>query len=155
MEKPIKDPRDKHILFYFIAFFLLIIVVNSVFAYLAVTTRTGLVVDNPYERGLDYNQTLRKATLQPELNQNVQYNDGVLLWTLANKDNIPLDNATVTARIIRQVHDGYDFDITLEHRGGGIYETVLDLPMKGAWLAKLSSKWNNNQYQTTHEFIAK
>ncbi len=139
----------------FILFFGVIVVVNAIFAYMAISTQTGVVTKNSYEKGLAYNELLEKAKLQPKLSQKLSYNDGVLRWALADEGGAPLVDAVVNAKIIRPVQDGYDFNIELNHNGGGIYEAELSLPLKGLWEARLSSKWNNKQYQATQKFIAK
>jgi nitrogen fixation protein FixH len=78
----------------------------------------------------------------------VSYSDGVLRWTL------PIINASVTAGIMRSVRDGYDFDIALKHIGNGVYEAKPAMPLPGAWTAKLKATWNNETFQTNHDFIA-
>lgn len=148
-------PSDKWIPWYFVLFFAVIAMVDGVFVYVAVTTQTGVVTEQAYEKGLAFNETLEKAKSQPALNDKVAYRDGVLRWTLANASKTPIVNADVTAKIVRPVQGGFDFDIVLQHKGAGIYEAVLDAPLPGQWSAKLRSIWNNKQYQTTHLFMVK
>ncbi len=155
MKTDVKGTGGKLILLYFVAFFGVIIAVNVVFMYFAVTTFTGLVTEDPYEKGLAYNKVLEKAKAQPKLIQNAVYENGVLRWSLSDEDNISLDSAAVTAQIMRPVKSGFDFEVKLEYKGGNIYEAKLDLPMHGAWVAKLSAKWDKKQYQTTYNFVAK
>ena len=154
-EPRVKDPRDKWIPIYFVMFFAVIICLDSIFVYIAISTQTGVVTEHAYKKGLSYNEVLDKAKAQPNINQTATYQDGVLRWQLSDKDGRPLTNVSVNAKIIRAVHDGVDFEITLNHVGGGIYEATPTLPMNGLWLAKLSGKWNNQHYQTAHEFMVK
>lgn len=151
----VKDPRDKWIPIYFVMFFAVIVCLDSIFVYIAISTQTGVVTENAYKKGLNYNELLDKAKAQPDIKQTVTYNNGVLRWQLADKHGQPLTNVIVNAKIIRTVHDGLDFEITLNHIGDGVYEGALKLPMDGRWLAKLSGKWKNKQYQIAHEFMAK
>ena len=153
--RAVKDPRDKWILIYFVMFFAVIAILDSIFVYLAVSTHTGVVTDQAYERGLAFDELVEKAESQPAIVQNVEYKDGVLRWVLSDEENMPIENAEVNAKIVRPVHGGHDFDIRLQYIGEGMYESALDLPLKGAWRAKLSSKWDNGQYQTTYDFLAK
>lgn len=141
--------KDKYILFAFLAFFGVVFTVDAIFIYTAITTQTGIVTEKAYEHGLNYNKTLLEAKSQLNLNDKVSFNNGVLKWDL------DINNADVTARIIRPIQDGHDFNIVLNHKGNGIYEATLDLPFKGLWEVKLSSKWNNKTYKTTHQFIVK
>jgi nitrogen fixation protein FixH len=76
--------------------------------------------------------------------------DGVLRWQLQG-----VEDAVVSARIRRPVRDGYDFDIVLENKGNGVYEAQFNLPLPGQWTAILKSIWNNQQFQTTHELMAR
>ena len=148
MEQVIKKSDGRFILMCFVAFFALIVVVNSIFIYMALNTHSGVVTQQPYEKGLAYNETLAKAKTQPDLEHTVSYESGVLRWSL------PMGNAVVNANIVRPVQDGYDFEIPLKHMGGGIYEANPTLPLKGAWTAKLKAIWDDKQFQTSHDFIA-
>lgn len=153
-EHPQKDKKkDKYILFAFLAFFGVVFSVDAVFIHTALTTQTGVVTEQAYERGLNYNKLLNEANSQPDLKDDISFNNGVLRW------NLDISNAEVQARIIRPIQDGYDFDIVLNHKDNGIYEASLDLPFKGLWEAKLDSKWKNQgqwqTYKTTHQFIVK
>ncbi|MEZ5690885.1 MAG: FixH family protein [Rickettsiales bacterium] len=59
--------RDRIIPWYFVMVFLLVFAINGVFAYVAITTNKGVVTDNAYEKGLDYNhivQEVRKLKAQ-------------------------------------------------------------------------------------------
>ncbi|MGH1375512.1 MAG: FixH family protein [Alphaproteobacteria bacterium] len=150
-----RDPKDKWILFYFIAFFATFFSVDALFVYLALNTHTGVIEERSYEKGLAYNEVLKRAETQPNLQEKVSYADGVLRWKIADVEGTPITKASVTAEIIRQVQDGHDFNVTLDHQKNGIYETRLSLPLQGKWLARLNSTWNNTQYQTTHQFIVK
>ena len=150
-----QDSYGKRVLLYFVMFFGVIIVVNAVFIYSALNSFTGVVTENPYEKGLAYNETLAKAKEQPKMNDRVSYNNGILQWNLVDNENIAIDTATVTASLVRPVQDGYDFDTTLKNAGNGEYKATLDLPLKGLWQAHLKATWNNTQYQTTYEFQAK
>ncbi len=159
MEQVIRDPKDKRILFYFIAFFGLIFVVNGIFAYMAIHTQTGVVTEHAYEKGLDYNALLDQAKNQPKLREKVTYAPPVLRWKILSESGRFIDKATVRAKLVRPVQEGHDFDITLSYKGRGIYEAPLKLPFKGLWVAKLESQWTENKkaktYKTTHQFIVK
>ena len=149
MNDAIKKSDGWFILICFVMFFGLIIVVNSIFIYQAINTNSGVVIAQPYEKGLGFNKTLEKARSQPDIEKKVFYKAGILRWEL------PVNNAVVTAKILRPVQDGYDFDIILTHIGGGVYETKPALPMPGAWTAKMKATWDNQEFQISHDFIAK
>lgn len=152
MEEAVKkrtpDPRDKWIPRYFVIFFIVLACLDSIFVYLAVSTQTGLVTEKPYEKGLAFDSILNKAKNQPALDHRVSYENGALRWGL------PVENATVTAAIIRPVQAGYDFEIELIYMGSGLYEAQPQVPLPGAWTAHLKAIWDNTEFQTTHNFLA-
>lgn len=154
-----KSPKDKYILFAFLAFFGIIFSVDAFFIYKAITTQTGVVSERAYEKGLHYNQILQEAEKQPLIEDKVIFENGVLGWDLRNLEDADEKSAEVTARIIRPIQEGYDFDVTLENKGNNIYQAQIDLPFKGLWEAKLERKWNGKEgwqtYKTTYQFIVK
>jgi nitrogen fixation protein FixH len=152
-EKIHKDPKNKYILWAFLAFFGTFITVDAFFVYKAVTTQTGVVTERPYEKGLAYNKVLIEAKNQPDILQKAAFEDGVLSWVLSNKDGTPIEHAVVHARIVRPVQGGYDFDVTLAHVGGGTYEAQPTFAMKGQWHAHLKAVWDEKTYRTKFEFL--
>lgn len=148
MEQTVQNPKDKWIPRYFFIFFAVIFVLDGIFVYLAVSTQTGVVTKQPYEKGLAYNETLKKAKAQPVIENSVTFENGILRWV------IPVSNATVTGFVIRPVQAGYDFNITLEQVEEGVYEARPNMPLPGHWIVKLSARWNNQQYQTSYKLIA-
>lgn len=149
MSQTKKRHDGRFVLMCFVTFFAVIIIVNTIFIYAALNTHSGVVTQKPYETGLAFNEVLNKAKAQPDLKHKVSYENGSLRWKL------PMNNASVTASLVRRVQDGKDFDITFQNMGNGIYEAQPDMPLAGAWTAKLKAEWNNKTFQTSHDFIAK
>lgn len=57
-----KTPNDNiRIPLYFIAAFLVVFVVNGFFVYQAINTNHGVVTENAYEKGLDYNRIVKEV----------------------------------------------------------------------------------------------
>jgi nitrogen fixation protein FixH len=149
------DPnKGTWVLLSFVAFFALIVAVNTVFISTALNTHSGVVTEKPYEKGLAFDQTLELARAQPDIQQKAEFHDGVLQWSLRDSNGQPI-TAEVNATLVRTVKDGYDFQVKLEHKGDGVYETPLDLPLKGRWEARLKAQWKTLQYQTRYPFVAK
>jgi len=48
--------RDRIIPLYFVAFFVVIAIFDGIFVYLATSTHSGVVTENAYQKGLNYNQ---------------------------------------------------------------------------------------------------
>lgn len=149
--EPVSEKKDAWIPYLLIPFFAVIFAVNGVFIYFALKTHTGVVSDEAYKEGLAYNQVLERAAADANLNMQdeVAYTDGHLTWTLRTRDGAPIATSEAKARFIRAVQDGYDFDVTLQNKGKGVYSAPIKAPLPGAWTVKLDAKWDNQQYQTT------
>lgn len=149
-----KDPRDKRILWYFLAFFGFIICADAIFATIAIRTQTGLVTEQPYQKGLKYNEILDQAKAEKKLVDKVEFKEGGLRWSLSYPDGSPLLDAVVSAHLFRPVQEGHDFDITLQHTGNGQYVASPAFPLKGAWEAQLKASWNTHEtYHKTAPLI--
>ena len=154
MLKSILAPeKGTWVLLCFIAFFALIVVVNTVFVSTALNTHSGVVTDQPYEKGLAFNETLAEAHAQPAVKHEPSWEGNMLRWTLLDENGQPID-ADVTALLFRSVKDGSDFAVALQPDGQGVYKAELDLPMKGRWEAQLKAVWNSSQYQTRFTFVS-
>jgi nitrogen fixation protein FixH len=138
----------------FLSFFGVIVLVNTVFITTALTTHSGVVTKQPYEKGLAYNDILKTALAQPDLEQKALFEDGILRWSLKDEAGDVVD-AKVTARLVRPVDDGLDFEVVLTQISSGVYETDLELPIKGSWEALLRAEWKTQIYQTRFSLIAK
>lgn len=66
----------KKVLFYFIAFFLVFAAVDIFFVYKALQSNTGIVVENPYQVGVQYNDIIEKAREEKAANDKNQPGTG-------------------------------------------------------------------------------
>ncbi len=145
----------KIILFCFLGFFGTVTLVNSIFIYAALRSNTGVVTENAYEKGLAYNKVLLAAANQPDLKDKLNYQDGVISWSLSDAEGAPVTGGKVTASFIRPVQDGADFLVPLAETSPGTYEATPKIPLQGLWTTRLEIKWNNKQYQTAQDIIVK
>ena len=155
MAESIKELKGSTVLIWFVAFFGIITLVNSVFIYTALHTHSGLVTENPYEEGLAYNERLDDIRHQPALDAHMSYEEGVFFWQVRDETGAPLDNAEVSAIVTRPVQSHNNYELALTPSGNGVYTTALDLPYKGNWKVELNAKWDNQHYQKTYRFTAK
>ena len=59
--------RDTKIIpLYFVIAFLVVFAVNGLFVYLATSTNSGLVVEDPYERGLEFDRIVSEVRKQKQ-----------------------------------------------------------------------------------------
>ena len=121
-QSPHSKPIDRWIPWMFVAFFVVIAMVDAVFVTFAIKTRPGTVTEQAYEKGLAYNATLDAAEKQKALGWTdvTTYEDGILSFTLKDKDGKPLSGAEVTAKITRPVAEGYDSTVKLAQTGEGV-----------------------------------
>ena len=56
--------RDRLIPWYFVMAFAVVFVVNGIFIYMAMQTHNGIVTENPYEKGLAYEQIVQEVKQQ-------------------------------------------------------------------------------------------
>ncbi|PIR34034.1 MAG: hypothetical protein COV36_01470 [Alphaproteobacteria bacterium CG11_big_fil_rev_8_21_14_0_20_44_7] len=133
-------PSDKYIPLYIVAFFAVIFAVNAVFVYLATSTHTGVVTEDAYEKGLDYNKTIELVDKQNEsgIEGQILVEDGYIIFK-----SIMLE-ADVTAYITRPTQDGYDYEIKLLG-DKGYFRGKANFPMKGQWEIRVVAKWQENQ----------
>jgi nitrogen fixation protein FixH len=151
-----KMPKNgQFILLCFLGFFGFIGAVDAYFVYTALTTNTGMVTEQPYEKGLAYNDILNKAKHQPEIKEESSYENGVFLWQANSMDGSPLEKADISVKFYRTVQDGYDFEKKLSESGNGLYQSKIDFPLPGIWIAKVNAQWNKKTYLASHQIMVK
>ncbi len=148
-----KPLSGKRVFLYFLMFFGSISMVDAFFVYSAISTHTGVVTENPYEKGLAYNKILEQAKQQKNINviSTQVYENGVLSMTLHDRDGRAIENAAITAKIIQPIKNGKSKDVILEYSGNGLYTVVFQDAVVGHWRAHLEAIWNNQDYQKTIE----
>lgn len=124
----------------FVAFFVVIFLMNGVFLYFAISTHSGLETESAYEEGLRYNEKIEAAAGENALGWRVAIDaerteggETRLTVTLTDRDGRPLSGREVTARFARPVKAGDDLGVVLTARGHGRYETETNLPFPGQW----------------------
>jgi len=157
---PQSTPRksDKFIPFYFVAFFLFLFAADGFMAYLAVSTHTGVIEENAYERGVDYNKTLAEKSMQKDSgwSSTILLTDGQSLgFDLADRDGIKISGAKVTADIVRPASAGDDFTQDLfETEAPGHYATKISFPEKGVWEIRIRAEKDGTLYKKYKRVIA-
>lgn len=151
------NKRDKWIPWYFVAFFAVLAVMDGIFVYLATNTHTGVVTEQAYDRGLNYNETVEAAEAQAALGWQgaISYSsNGILTFDLSAND-APLVGAEVVAEFTRPTHNGVDFSIPLVDLYNGRYQALVDFPLDGVWDARVFVTWKQQQYQQGKRLIVR
>ncbi len=121
-------------------FFLVVLIANATMIYIGMTTWTGLVSEDYYEEGRNYNRNIAAAEAQAALGWQLDLEarlvagfEGELTVTLRDRTGAPIGDATVTADFVRPTSEGNDFSVALAARGEGIYRAPFTLPLTGLW----------------------
>jgi len=147
---------DKYIPWYFVAFFAVFLSFDAVFYYMASTSHTGVVVENSYQHGLDYNDVVSAAETQTALGWQSEItftNTGQLELQLNNTGGDPVTAATVTARFFRPTQAGGDFTIALNDTGSGLYRSDQINAAPGQWEIRVYVLWKQQHYQVNKRVL--
>lgn len=130
---------------------------NMIMIFMAADNNPGLVVDNFYERGQDYEKNMLKRrarnpgwNMQLELpNLIEQVNQPVTCrLTVHDKSGQPVTPESVTFYAYRPSDAGQDFSIPMGQIKPGVYEAEIRFPLLGAWDTLVSVKQGEDEYST-------
>lgn len=157
MTPHIKKKSDKWIPWYFVAFFAGLAILNVIFIIIAVSTHRGVVTENAYEKGINYNKTIAEAQRQEELGWkgDINFNRSALSFTLKDSSGNFIADADVAAYLFRVAEAGSDFTLPLAYVGNGRYYTDIIFPFKGQWDIRIIAKWQEQKYQQTRRIVVK
>jgi len=137
----------RHVLFGLLGFFGLVFAANGAFIFLALDSFSGLSTENAYQRGLDYNETLRAAETQRALGWRVEVTSEALgagrhriAVDFLDKRGAPLDDLAVDGSLRRPTQDGQDRPIALARVAPGRYSVDVSLPLAGQWDLVLAAR---------------
>jgi nitrogen fixation protein FixH len=143
-ENPLKKSKIPYIFF---AFFGVILVVNIFYIYLSKTTWRGLATEDSYQKGLNYNQTIKqvaaqkelgwklKIKIQPLLRKTLEKNEPRkinLVIQLEDKNLQVINDATISVEFKRPTQEGFDFSQNINF-SNGVYQAEITFPLKGQW----------------------
>ena len=154
-------PRDLWIPWLIAAFFGIVVLANGVMVYLAMSSFTGLQTEGPYNRGLAYNRVLEAERAERSLGWRVTVEFGPtgdrrghIVVHARDAAGAPLDDAVVTARLVRPTQTGYDMQVTLAARNGGIYAADVELPLPGLWEIQTQIVHRSDVYRSAQRTVA-
>ncbi len=148
----------------FVAAMVMVVCVNGLLAYLAVSTWTGLETKNYYDRGLRYNDTLAAAEEQDARGWTMDWTgtpataagDGAnLAVTFRDRSGRPIEDLVVEAILIRPTQEGLDTVHVLSHEGNGIYAGPVVVPLPGQWDARIHARRRGETFQASRRLLVK
>ncbi len=134
----------RHALMGMIVFFGIIFAANAAFLYSALSTYTGVVSNEPYRKGLNYNERIAADRAQHELG----WSSEMMLATGGNgldivmKDRAgnPVTGLAFEGRIGRPATEAMDIALTVKERAPGHYSATFDTLTHGAWQIDVTAK---------------
>ena len=151
--------RYRWIPWIFVGFFLVVFTVNGIFVYFATTSWVGLVTENPYDRGLNYNEILAAKAAQEQLGwtHGLSFErtgqvdlgvTGILTLSLKGRDGTGLNGATVKVVAERPGRYSQAFALYLDQAGDGRYAASVELPLPGQWQVRLAAQKGEDSYRS-------
>lgn len=149
-------------LFVMVGVFLL---VNLVFIVMAVISNPGLVVDDYYERGRDYEKnvvsrhrahdTLNWQT-RLELPQHIESGaQNMFRFSAVDERGVFIMDADVRFVIYRPSDAAADFELPVNQVAPGLYQTPVHLPLPGVWDLTVKVRHNEDVYYQTRRLFVK
>ncbi len=128
-----------------------VIAVNGVLITMAFRTFPGLVVQRPYDRGIAYNDELRRNQAQTALGWQVstRYADGNLTIGFVDAAGVPVTGLSVKATLSRPLEAGVSVEAELAP-AGKVYRAALVLPKQGQWEARIVASGPAGDYRAAY-----
>lgn len=127
-----------HVLAILLGFFGSIFVVNGYFIFRSIATHSGVVSEEPYRKGLGYNQRIaandRQAALDWRADLDVKAT-GAIRLSLLDAGGHPIVNERVALTVGRPATRSFDRTIPLTEIAPGIYGGMTHEFAAGAWIA--------------------
>jgi len=133
----------RHVLIVMLGFFGLIFAVNGYFLYAALATHTGVVANEPYRKGLAYNDRIAAEARQNALGwrQGVTLApDGkALVATFADRSGNAVTGLVLSGQIGRPSTGSHDVVLRFEETAPGRYTASFSALPRGGWLVDLQA----------------
>jgi nitrogen fixation protein FixH len=137
--RPDFDPkRSRWIPWAFVGAFAVIVAVNMVLVYAALSTFTGVTTGRSYDRGRTYNQVLAEAARQDALgwSTRVALEGKVLTVIAADREGLPVGGRV--EGVLHRPLEGAEISLDFAAAGPGRFIAFVELPAAGQWEARLT-----------------
>ena len=135
--------HGKHVVIGLLIFFAVVISVNAGLILSAVSTYSGMVADEPYRKGLHYNQRIAASTRQAELGWHEQIKIGDrdhIVLSLRQADGRPVSGLKIAGAIGRPSTNRQDIPLQLTETTAGDYAVRTGALAAGTWLISLEAR---------------
>lgn len=139
-----------------ISLVVVVVVMNVVMVMFAVTGNPGIVADDFYDRGQDYEQNmLKKKARDPGWLMDIEAPDFIELnqpttfhYTVTGKEGEAVKVNSVVFYAYRPSDVKMDFSKEMQMIEPGVYQVDVSFPLKGAWDVLVSAKGDQDEYNT-------
>lgn len=141
--KPEQGLAGRHVLWAMIVFFATIFAVNGVLLYKALSTHSGLVAQEPYRKGLQYNERVAADERQRALGWTEAVDletTGALSVKLTNSLGGPVTDLALRGFVGRPSTTRHDIAVTLKETAPGVYSAAVGALETGAWMLSVEAR---------------
>jgi len=149
MNKTLKIQEEHKIFILAGSIFLATIIANLSMLYFSYKTYDGLVEENYYLKGLNYQENKNQIHIQEKLKWNVEIKklDNDISILLKDKENQLIQGANIEINFFRPTQSGFDKIINLIEKEKGLYTAPSKLDLnKGIWDVFIKIKKNNQKW---------
>lgn len=150
--------KKSKIPYFFFVFFGVIFAVNIFYIYLSKQTWRGLATQDSYQKGLQYNQTLKQAQKQKELGWTInieptRITSQVIDLKIKIQDHAGADikDAKVFIEFRRPTQEGSDFTKDIPSNDD-IYRSEIKFPLPGQWDFAISITKGKDSYKEVKRY---
>jgi nitrogen fixation protein FixH len=137
-----------------VALVLVVLGVNITMVYLAMRTSPGLVVEDYYERGQDYEKNMfSKRAQDPGWHMTIDVpkqlfagNHIPVNFSIVDKAGVPVQPDSVTFYAYRPSDAERDFSMPMEQQAKGLYSGKPQFVLKGVWDILVSARVGDQEY---------
>jgi nitrogen fixation protein FixH len=153
----VSQRRSAYIPWIFVAGFGVIIAVNAIMIWFAVSSFSGLYSANPREQGLHYNDVLAQQHKRDALGWKVdvawQPSASRMEIDLHDAAGQPLAGARVMANLVRPVEKRAPIAVALQPVDIGRFVARIDLPAHGNWDVDIAVECAGQRYAATRRMF--
>ncbi|MDJ0806122.1 MAG: FixH family protein [Gammaproteobacteria bacterium] len=139
-----------------VAMVVIFFTMNLIMIYMATDNSPGLVVDDFYERGQDYEKNMLKRQardpgwkMRVELPRKIEVDQTVVCrFRVSDKAGQPVQPDGVTFYAYRPSDKDADFSVPMKLVAPGLYEAEVRFPLLGAWDTLVSARKGEDEFNT-------
>ncbi|MES9859074.1 MAG: FixH family protein [Sedimenticola sp.] len=138
------------------------VLANIVMIYLAINDNPGLVAEDYYERGQDYEENMLKRqgrnpgwTMEVIAPEFVDIGKPTLFsYKVSDKEGKPVTPDAVIFYVYRPADKRQDFDLPMKSISEGMYQVEVTFPLLGVWDILVSNKVGEDEYNQPYRISA-